>query len=133
MNADILTNLDINKIYQSHLDKKALATLAITNRASSRGFLYNNDGRLTGWKNNATGETKTSIENDNPKIGSFSGVHVIDPKIFDLINRTGKFSIIDVYLELAASHPIYVFDHTGDTVVDVGKPESITIAERFFL
>lgn len=132
MNADILTDLDINKIYQAHQHKKALATLAITNRESSRGFLYNNDGRLTGWVNNQTGEAKISIENDNPKIGSFSGVHVIDPKIFDYIHRTGKFSIVDVYLELAADHPIYVYDHTGDTVVDVGKPESIEKAEQFF-
>lgn len=132
MNADILTDLDISKLYQSHIDKNALATLAITNRESSRGFLYNEESRLTGWKNNQTGETKIAIPTDQPNKGSFSGVHMIDPKIFKHIHREGKFSIVDVYLELAASHAIYVYDHTGDTVVDVGKPESIEKAERFF-
>lgn len=132
MNADILTNLDITKIYQSHITRKAIATLAITNRTSSRGFLYNDEGRLTGWKNNQTGETKISFVNEQPQTGSFSGFHVISPILLDKINRTGKFSIVDVYLELAATEPIYVYDHTGDVVIDVGKPESIEKAEQFF-
>jgi N-acetyl-alpha-D-muramate 1-phosphate uridylyltransferase len=132
MNADILTTLDISKFYQAHVEHHALATLAITHRESSRGFLYNENSRLTGWRNMQTGETKLSIKNDHPKSGSFSGVHIIDPKIFDLVNRTGKFSIIDLYLELAAAHPIYIYDHSGDVVVDVGKPESIEKAEQIF-
>lgn len=133
MNADILTNLDISKIYTAHVERKALATLAITDRASSRGFLYNAENRLTGWINNQTGEKRIALENDQPKIGSFSGFHVISPEIFNYIHREGKFSIVDVYLELAASQPIYVYDHTGDVVVDVGKPESIQKAEQYFI
>ena len=46
---------------------------------------------------------------------------------------TGKFSLIDVYLALAADHLILGYDHTGDRLVDVGKPESIAIAETIFL
>lgn len=133
MNADILTNLDILKIYQAHIDRKALATLAVTDRSSSRGFLYNEAGRLTGWKNNQTGETKIAIANEHPHTGSFSGFHVISPAIFDHIHQQGKFSIVDVYLTLAATQPIYVYDHTGDLVIDVGKPESIEKAESYFL
>ncbi|MFM7770925.1 MAG: NDP-sugar synthase, partial [Bacteroidota bacterium] len=132
MNVDILTTLDISTMYQAHLDHKALATLAITNRASSRGFLYNKERQLIGWKNNTTGETKISIDTNEPILGSFSGIHIIDPKIFELTHRTGKFSIVDQYLDLAAHYPIFVYDHTGDTVIDVGKPESIEKAEQFF-
>lgn len=132
MNVDILTSLDLSKMYQAHLNHKALATLAITNRHSSRGFLYNKDGRLIGWKNRTTEETKISIDTNEPLMGSFSGIHIIDPIIFTLTQRTGKFSIVDLYLELAALHSICVYDHTGDTVIDVGKPESIEKAEQFF-
>ena len=46
---------------------------------------------------------------------------------------TGKFSLIDVYLALAAEHLILGYDHTGDKLVDVGKPDSIAIAESIFL
>jgi NDP-sugar pyrophosphorylase family protein len=49
-----------------------------------------------------------------------------------LIQQEGKFSIIDTYLDLAKTNDIYVYDHTGDVVVDVGKPESIQKAEQFF-
>jgi len=45
---------------------------------------------------------------------------------------TGKFSLIDAYLSLAADHPIYGYDHSGDKLVDVGKPESIALAESLF-
>jgi hypothetical protein len=45
---------------------------------------------------------------------------------------TGKFSLIDVYLSLAAEHLIFGYDHTGSRLVDVGKPDSIAIAESFF-
>lgn len=133
MNADILTNLDISRLFKQHQQKKALATLAVTNRSSSRCFLYDENNQLTGWKNNQSGETRIARESGHISSGSFSGVHVIDPAIFELITRTGKFSIVDVYLELAAQHPIYVFDHTGDVVIDVGKPEAIEKAQDFFL
>jgi hypothetical protein len=45
---------------------------------------------------------------------------------------TGKFSIIDTYLELAKTHVIRGYRHNGDLVVDVGRPSSITEAESLF-
>ena len=44
----------------------------------------------------------------------------------------GKFSLVDVYLYLAANHLILGYDHTGDKFVDVGKPENIEVAESLF-
>ena len=45
---------------------------------------------------------------------------------------TGKFSLIEVYLKLASDHLIMGYDHTGDRLVDVGKPESVAVAELMF-
>ena len=45
---------------------------------------------------------------------------------------TGKFSLIDVYLALAPQHKIAAFDHTGEKMIDVGKPESVGLAEQMF-
>jgi NDP-sugar pyrophosphorylase family protein len=50
----------------------------------------------------------------------------------EMIRQEGKFSIIDAYLDLAKTESIFVYDHTGDVVVDVGKPESIEKAENYF-
>jgi hypothetical protein len=49
-----------------------------------------------------------------------------------MIQQQGKFSIIDSYLDIARSHKIFGFDHSNDIVVDVGKPESILLAEKIF-
>ncbi len=135
INADILTNLDLHQLYSYHLLHKPLATLAVTNRASSRQFLFDNHMQLIGWKNNKTGETKlvqdsASIEQFTPF--AFSGIHVIHPRIFDLMPSSGTFSITNTYLSLASSNIIMGYDHSNDIVLDVGKPEVLSIAEQYF-
>lgn len=131
-NADILTDLDLQKMYAWHQKKKGLATLAVTQRKTSRNFLFNDDNLLVGWENNKTGEQRISRTSIVTYPGAFTTVHVIEPRLIPLIPQTGKFSIIDTYLELAKTNDIYVYDHTGDVVVDVGKPEQIQKAEMYF-
>lgn len=131
-NADILTDLDLRKMYAYHQQKKGLATLAITQRKTSRNFLFNDDHLLVGWENNKTGEQRISRNSIVTYPGAFTTIHVIEPRMIPLIPQSGKFSIIDTYLELAKTNDIYVYDHTGDLVVDVGKPESIRKAEELF-
>jgi NDP-sugar pyrophosphorylase family protein len=63
---------------------------------------------------------------------AFSGIHIISPKIFTLIKMEGKFSMVDVYLELAKTQFITAFDHSGSKFIDVGKPESILKAKKLF-
>lgn len=137
MNVDILADLDIlamrdyhqrHQMEQGHL----LATLAVTNRDSSRYFLFDESNSLCGWRNVKTGEEKLS--NDNPVFTpkAFSGIHIINPSIFDHIQQTGKFSMVDVYLDLAKQHAIKSYDHSQGKFIDVGKPESVAKAERMF-
>lgn len=132
MNADILTNLDLHTVIEFHKEKKPLATLAITNRLSSRYFLFDDGERLCGWRNTKTGEEKISIPGRKLYEKAFSGIHLISPEIFSLMHQQGKFSIIDVYLELAYAHPILGFDHSGSKLVDVGRTESVAEAEKLF-
>jgi N-acetyl-alpha-D-muramate 1-phosphate uridylyltransferase len=133
MNVDILTDLDLEAMAFFHEEKKPLVTLAVTNRKTSRHFLFNPDERLSGWRNTKTGEEKISIATPVLTEKAFSGIHLISPEIFPLIHQEGKFSIVDVYLELAASHSILGFDHSGSKLVDVGRTESVEVAERFFI
>lgn len=132
LNADFLTDLNINDLIKFHKEKKALISFGITNRKTSRYFLFDDDNRLCGWRNTNTGEEKISIAKDNLKQMAYSCVVVFQPGIFDLIPQRGKFSLVETYLSLAADHPIYGYDHTGDKLVDVGKPESVAIAEKLF-
>jgi len=132
LNADFLTNLNLHNLIAFHQQKKALISFGITNRKSSRNFLFDEDSRLCGWMNSATGEKRISIDKPNLTPKAYSCVVVFEPIIFDLIPQRGKFSLVDTYLSLAADYPIYGYDHSGDKLADVGKPESVAIAESLF-
>ena len=132
MNADVLTDLDLRAMIFFHEEKKPLVTLAVADRKSSRYFLFNSKERLAGWRNTKTGEEKIAIPGEELHQKAFSGIHIISPEIFPLIHRQGKFSIVDVYLELAATKTILGFDHTGSRFIDVGKPEALHAAEKLF-
>jgi MurNAc alpha-1-phosphate uridylyltransferase len=131
-NVDILTDLNLDKLVADHEEKKSLISFGITDRKTSRYLLFDEKNRLTGWRNVKTGEEKLSIPNSSPQQKAYSCVAIFEPAIFDLIPFTGKFSLIDVYLALAKDHLITGYDHTGDRFVDVGKPESIAVAEALF-
>ena len=132
LNADFLTNLNINYLLAFHQQKKALISFGITSRKSSRNFLFDEDNRLCGWINTATGQKRMVIDKPGLKPMAYSCVVVFEPTIFELIPQRGKFSIVDTYLSLAAAYPIYGYNHTGDKLVDVGKPESVAVAESLF-
>ena len=132
MNADMLTDLDLKSMISFHQQHAPLATLAITDRASSRYFLFNEKDRLCGWRNVKTGAARISFSAPVMQEKAFSGIHILSPEIFPLMQQQGKFSIVDVYLELAASYVIKGFDHSGSKLVDVGKPEAVAMAEALF-
>jgi N-acetyl-alpha-D-muramate 1-phosphate uridylyltransferase len=133
MNADILTDLNLQTMLLGHQANAALATLAITDRSSSRVFLWNDKQQLCGWRNQQTLEEKIMQPHSNPlKPFAFSGVHIINSSIFDVITQRGKFGMVDVYLSLCAQHSIFGFLHSGGKLLDVGKPESILLAEALF-
>mgnify|MGYP003332407134 CR=1 FL=1 len=132
LNADILTDLSINDLLSFHRSQNALISFGISDRISSRNLLFDENNRLCGWENNVTGEKKISISKDNLKPMAYSCVAIFEPTVFDLIPQTGKFSLTDTYLSLAANHIIMGYDHSGGRFIDVGKPESVAIAEKLF-
>lgn len=136
MNVDILTSLDMRAMIDAHISHHPLATLAISQRVTSRYFLFDMEQNLKGWRNVQTGEEKPAgISTAIPELKqmAFSGIHIIDPLLLTLMERNGKFSMVDVYLDLCVKNTILGYDHTGAVLVDVGKPESIIKAEQIFL
>ena len=89
--------------------------------------------RLSGWRNTKTGEEKISIAAPALTEKAFSGIHLISPEIFPLIHQEGKFSIVDVYLELAASHLILGFDHSGSKLVMWAERNRLRLRKNYFL
>ncbi len=134
-NVDILTNLDIRKLLAFHEQHHPLISFAVTDRKTSRYLLFDDNNRLCGWRNTKTREETIAIPKENLIEKAYSCVVIFEYEIFKIMeekNFTGKFSLIDVYLKLAADHLIMGYDHTGDQLVDVGRPESVPIAESIF-
>ena len=151
LNVDILTDLDLSVMIRDHFQHRPLATLAVSQRETSRYFLFDRQQELCGWTNVKTGEVKMARpggetggagtgaahagrvpEEQELAQKAFSGIHVIDPAIFPLLQRQGKFSMVDVYLDLAGAHTIRGYDHSGARLIDVGRPESALEAARLF-
>ena len=61
---------------------------------------------------------------------AFSGIHIIDPNIFNYITEKGEFSIIDAYLKLAKEHKIVCYNHNESLWLDLGKNENLNEAEN---
>jgi NDP-sugar pyrophosphorylase family protein len=131
-NADILTDLNIHHLLAFHRQNKALISFGVTRRKTSRNFLFDENNRLCGWRNHSTGVERIAIAKEKLNEKAYSCVVVFEPTVFSLIRQAGKFSLVDTYLDLAAEHLIMGYDHTGDRLVDVGKPESVAVAEAVF-
>ncbi|MCX6174543.1 MAG: nucleotidyltransferase family protein [Ignavibacteriales bacterium] len=130
-NVDILSDLNLFELYHYHLRSNSIATLAVQNRKSSRYFLFDEDKNLCGWKNEKPLETKIARQ----QIGSliqlaFSGIQIIDPKIFQFMPEKNIFSLIDLYLSIASKERISYFDHSGSLFIDLGKTENLMEAEK---
>ncbi len=132
MNADVLTDLNLEDMYRQHRSDEAVATLAVSERSTSRYFLFDESRRLCGWQNIQSGEKRIMKEMPSLQPLAFSGVQILNTLIFDLIFQKGKFSMVDVYLSLCSGNKVMAYNHTGSRFVDVGKPESIEAAEKLF-
>ena len=134
-NVDIVSNLDLNWLREQHREG-ALATLVASERKTQRYFLFDEDNRLKGWTNLATGEVRSpfpDIDPDRCRKLAFAGIHLMSPAIFDAFDKYGfgdRFSIVDFYLRACADYPIYAAVPSDFTLVDVGKKETLSEAER---
>lgn len=133
-NVDVISNLDLNVLLKYHQEQKALVTLVVRSRETSRYLMFDKDFQLSGWKNFSSGETLISREESFPDAQplAFSGIHIIQPKLLELITEEGKFPIMDLYLRLAKTHLIKAFVDQSDLWMDLGKPEQLSLAEEFF-
>ncbi len=141
-NTDIVSTLDLAAFYRYHVEHDALATILVKERATQRYFLLDEDDRLCGWTNKATGEFKPDPEKlrDRPlREMAFGGLHVISPRIFPLLERYRrqqgeKFSITPFYINECKHYLIHGYHPSSDYQwLDIGKPETLAQAQELLL
>jgi NDP-sugar pyrophosphorylase family protein len=130
-NVDVLSTIDFGRMLRFHLDNDALATLAVKNRPTSRYLLFDKDRQLCGRRAGLDGPPELVRSVEEFQAFAFCGVHILSPRIFEPMKETGVFSIIPVYLRLAAQNERVVgFPADGYYWRDLGRPEHISEAIR---
>jgi NDP-sugar pyrophosphorylase family protein len=128
-NVDVLSTIDLNRMLAAHREHGCAATLAVQKRKSSRYLLFGNNLQLCGRR--AGGNDEITRETPDVEALAFCGIHVLSPRIFGLMKEEGIFSIIDLYLRLAAEgESIRGFRADEYYWRDLGRPENIAQAEQ---
>ncbi len=142
-NCDILTTFPLREMYETHLREatsplagaRAIATVAVAVRPSTRGLLFSGGDVPGGWRlaGRCDGAERrlTAGAQEPLHRRSFAGVHVIDPRLLDRITEAGAFSILDVYLRLAGEGE-WIRPHAVDGFfwADIGTAEKLAAAQR---
>jgi NDP-sugar pyrophosphorylase family protein len=129
-NTDVLSTINIQKLYEQHLENNAIATLATQWRKTSRYLLFDENQQLNGWLNTKNGEVKI-CRNDAKRLQmmAFSTYQILDPAIFNYFpSDKNVFTTIDTFLAAAEHHKIMSYEHSNDDWIDVGTPENIAPA-----
>jgi NDP-sugar pyrophosphorylase family protein len=111
------------------MKNRALATLAVQDRETSRYMLFNEQLQLCGRRIGR--DQKPEIVRPSPHLQSlaFSGIHVISPRLLPMLAEEGVFSIITSYLRLAAEgQNILAFRADDYYWRDLGHPADLTQA-----
>ena len=131
-NVDIISNINLNELYQAKIKSDCIAALAVMKRKSGRYLLFNSDNILCGWKNNITGELINSCNIDLLNEFAFSGIHIIDPEIFSLMPDDDVFSMINLYLKIMRDNKITAHIDNDSFWLDVGTTDNLKLAEEYF-
>lgn len=134
-NVDILTDADLNALWQSHLSHRSEATLLVGERQTKRYLLFDKDMNLHGWTNKQTGEIRPAGLVGSYDEWAFAGIHVLSPSLFrkmDDARWEKPFSIIDFYLAVCPHTRISGFPIRATHWFDTGTPETLARADSLY-
>lgn len=133
-NVDILSNADLGAFYKRSLPFDA--ALMVSERKTQRYLLFNDEGRLCGWTNIATGEVRSpypDLDVEAMHRYAFSGIHSFSPRLKKWMQTLPeKFPIMDFYLSVCDKVNIHADVQTSLKLLDVGKQDTLREAEAFY-
>jgi NDP-sugar pyrophosphorylase family protein len=156
-NVDVLSTIDFARMLQFHKELRALATLAVQARETSRPLLFDDHLQLCGRcidnkdtvipiphpaaipgeaRNPSSAHSERIVSGESPLATThsplplaFSGIHLISPRLLPMLTEEGIFSVIPAYLRLAAQgQKILAFRADAYYWRDLGRPADLTQA-----
>jgi NDP-sugar pyrophosphorylase family protein len=130
-NVDVFITIDFQRLLDFHNEHRALATLAVQERESSRYLLFDEQGELCGRRIGRDQEPELVRSSPNLQALAFSGIHMISPRLLTEMTEEGVFSIIATYLRLAGQgEKIIAFRADEYYWRDLGKLDDLRQAEQ---
>ena len=128
-NVDVISTIDLREMLQFHTEHRALATLGVQERKTSRYLLFQQDFELCGRRSGHDSTVELVRPSQNVQALAFCGIHVISPRFLSMMTEDGTFSIITSYLRLAGlGQKILGFRADEYYWRDVGTPENVARA-----
>jgi mannose-1-phosphate guanylyltransferase len=132
-NVDVISTINLERMVQAHTETKALATLAVQDRETSRYLLFDEQLRLCGRRSGRDGELELVRSSPHAQALAFGGIHVISPDLIPKMVEDGTFSIIQSYLRLAGQGAkVLAFRADEYYWRDLGRLDDLQQAARDF-
>ena len=145
-NVDILSEVDLKEVERKHVEEGNLVTLCVSRRETKRLLEFDTEGRLVGRAeySSTTAERRLSAKptayHPSPNVGeesrmlAFSGISVVSPELFALLPEADHpYPVIDEYIRLSREgYRMGSYVHDAARWLDVGKPETLKLADTFF-
>lgn len=130
-NVDVISTIDLARIIEFHKDSRALATLAVQERKSSRYLLFDEQLQLCGRRAGSDQDPELVRPSAHMQALAFAGIHVISPRLLAMMIEEDVFPIVPVYLRLAGKgEPILAFRADEYYWRDLGRLDSVTQAAQ---
>jgi mannose-1-phosphate guanylyltransferase len=129
LNGDIFADLNYREILKAHREKKAIATIALTESEETRRYgvakLSSNNRVERFIEKPANGKAPTNLIN--------AGIYVLDPQIFRYIPARKQSSMErEIFPKLVEEEKLWGYVFNG-LWMDIGKPEEFLQANKILL
>lgn len=131
-NCDVLSDIDLRAMYAAHEhDGASLATLAVLPPRAERYLIFDELG-LCGYAPRGGGaDVLVRDPVSATQRHEFAGIHVVAPRLLDILPPTRIFSIISLYLTLARhGERIGTYEQESAHWIDIGSHAALARAHR---
>jgi NDP-sugar pyrophosphorylase family protein len=130
-NVDVISTIDLARMAQVHTTNKALATLAVQDRETSRYLLFDERLHLCGRRVGRDAPLEMVRPSRHVQSLAFTGIHIVSPRLFKKLTEQGVFSVITSYLRLAGQgETIHGFRADEYYWRDLGRPDDLKQAAQ---
>jgi NDP-sugar pyrophosphorylase family protein len=129
-NVDIISTIDLARMLRFHSENRALATLAVQQRDTSRYLIFDDQLQLCGRRAGREHEPEFVRPAEHMQPLAFTGIHIISPRLLTMLTEEGVFPIIPSYLRMARREKILAFRADEYYWLDLGTPDSLAQAGR---